>query len=73
MTTARTKRKLVKITAWVPEHQMKQLLKVRGGAKNQSGVLRQLIEGELERRASLKAHQSLYNIATAHDFDDRVL
>lgn len=64
---------LVKVTAWVPERQMRRLMKTAGGIKNQSGLLRTLIENEVERIESQKAHASLYGIAAKGDFDDSVL
>lgn len=73
MRSGRTKTKLVKITAWVPKTQMRRLMRHSKAKTNQSAILRGLIEDELERVSSLKAHSALYNIASKRDFDDRLL
>ncbi len=67
------KDKLVKVTAWVPEKQLKHLMKASGSIKNQSGFMRLLIENELERIDALNAHKPLYAIASKGDFDDSLL
>lgn len=71
--TERHKEKLIRITAWVPQNKLKTLVKDQGGKYSQSEILRWLIDNELERIRSLKAHEELYGAAKPADFDDRLL
>ena len=65
--------KLVRVTAWVSQKNFGLLMKKRAKKGNQSSVLRSLIEDEVERMKSLKAHHALYGIASSRDLDDRLL
>lgn len=59
--------KLIRITAWIPRRKLNRLMKEQRG-HNQSEVLRMLIDNELERLHSARAHEELYGIAMAGDF-----
>lgn len=65
--------KLIRLTAWVPQKKLKTLLREKGKRYSQSALLRMLIDDELERVRSFKAHQEIYGIARTGDFDDRLL
>lgn len=67
------KQKLIRVTAWVPQKKLKALMKESGARASQSEVLRMLVDNELERLRSWQAHEPLYGIAGARDFDDRLL
>lgn len=75
MTTAAThaKEKLVRVTAWVPQKKLRTLMKEKGARYNQSEILRLLVDNELERIRSMKAHERVYGTAQAGDLDDRLL
>ncbi len=70
--TAR-KEELLRVTAWIPKKKLKALMKEKGKKYSQSEILRMLIDNELERIRSWKAHDQLYGIAKPEDFDDRLL
>ena len=73
MSTVVQKEKLIRVTAWIPRKKLKALMTEKGKKYSQSEVLRMLIDSELERTQSFKAHEDLYGIAGAEDFDDRLL
>ena len=67
------KGKMVRVTAWIPQKKLKALMGKSQGRLSQSEILRMLVDNELERIQSWKAHQDLYGIASPKDFDDRLL
>lgn len=73
MKTASKKRDLVRVTAWVPDEDLEFLTTCDGVKRSRSEVLRDLVDGEVERLRSAKAHRSLRAIAGKKDVDDRLL
>lgn len=71
--SASKKRKLARITAWIPEDDLDFLVSASKKKRSRSEVLRDLVDGEVERQKSAKAHRSLYAIAGEKDFDVRLL
>lgn len=72
--TAQKREDLVRVTAWVPRAKLKRLMKESGRKDlTQSETLRMLIENELERVQSLKAHDAMYGIANPGDFDESLI
>jgi len=67
------RQQLLRVTAWVPRKKLQTLMKEMGSRLTRSEVLRMLIDNELERVRSWKAHQPLYGIARSRDLDDRLL
>ncbi len=63
---------LTRVTAWIPKKKIKILIKKYGNKHSQSEILRSLIDRELERLSSLKAHQEIYGIASKDDFNARL-
>ncbi|QQR81928.1 MAG: hypothetical protein IPJ69_07550 [Deltaproteobacteria bacterium] len=59
---------LVRMTAWIAPKKLKILIKEYGSRHSQSEILRALIDQELERITSFKAHQDMYGIASKDDF-----
>lgn len=71
--TNKGKEKLIRVTAWVPRRKLKALMKEKGTKYSQSEMLRMLVDNELERTRSQKAHEGLYGVAKTEDLDDRLL
>ncbi|GEM_PF-2302288 len=73
MEKEKTKEKLVRVTAWIPQKKLRSLMALKKDKHSQSEILRFLIDEELERMRSWKAHKKLYGVASASDFNDRLL
>ncbi len=62
------KEKRVKITVSIPQRKLSLLIIERGNAESKGEELRNLIDEEIERMSSLKAHQKIYALASTKDF-----
>lgn len=68
MKDKKTTEKMVRITAWIPQRKLKSLASEHRKGLSQSEILRDLVDEEVERIQSFKAHQKLYGIASSKDF-----
>lgn len=62
---------LIRVTAWIPKDNLKYIMKKQGSKRSQSQVLRGLVDDEVERLQSQKAHLNILGIAKDGDFDGR--
>jgi len=68
MKEKKSNEKMIRITAWIPQKKLQSLVNEKGKSLSQSEILRSLVDEEIERVRSFKAHQKIYGIASSKDF-----